>query len=381
MVPSARKEHSRLIQKRYRQRQKARSQTVESQLAQTTAELASLKARQHHLEQGQQQLQQRNVLLERMAKLKSQTSTEVSQPAQNVNAKLQTALQADVERTLAGVTSSSDRGQVLTLTVDEIRHVLTVEEIGQVSMSDCREMYTMYARKLGECLLRLGDAGEDHEAAAADLHRWIVELTSLGTCIMYGHPHLLKAIQSSSLDHTQAPVQELSDMFYADVLSAVNLSEAQVRDFLHLRHCFWGKIGQLERTHQQIIGRLSSGTASNPHVSDKLAEVTSLTEQLHANGSEEYRTHMQLASAMFRGILTSKQLAIQVVHAYPWLLDKPRLLDVLAASRGELTAQALKDSARLDDVQLAANWQEIEQYLTCFSAQDLQRHVPLLKTA
>ena len=31
----------------------------------------------------------------------------------------------------------------------------------------------MYARKLGECLLRLSDAGEDHGAAAADLHRWI----------------------------------------------------------------------------------------------------------------------------------------------------------------------------------------------------------------
>ena len=66
---------------------------MESQLAQTTAELASLKARQHQLEQGQRQLHQRNVLLERMAKLNSQTSTELSQPAQNVNAKLQTAMQ------------------------------------------------------------------------------------------------------------------------------------------------------------------------------------------------------------------------------------------------------------------------------------------------
>ena len=84
--------------------------------------------------------------------------------------------------------------------------------------------------------------------------------------------------------------------------SAVNLSEAQVHDLLHLRQCFWGKIGQLERSHQQIISRLSSGTAGSPHVSDKLAEVTSLTEQLRANGSEEYRTHMQLASALFRGV-------------------------------------------------------------------------------
>ena len=80
-------------------------------------------------------------------------------------------------------------------------------------------------------------------------------------------------------------------------------------------------------------------------------------------------------------ILTSKQLAVQVVHAYPWLLDKPRFLDVLAASRGELTAQALNESAGLDDLQLAANWQEIEQYPTCFTAQDLQRRVPLLSTA
>jgi len=66
---------------------------VESQLAQTTAELASLKERQQQLEHNQRQLQQRNVLLERMAKLKSQSSIELSQPAQNVNAKLQTALQ------------------------------------------------------------------------------------------------------------------------------------------------------------------------------------------------------------------------------------------------------------------------------------------------
>ena len=66
---------------------------MESQLAQTTAELASLKERQQQLEHSQRQLQQRNVLLERMANLKSQSSVELSQPAQNVNTKLQTALQ------------------------------------------------------------------------------------------------------------------------------------------------------------------------------------------------------------------------------------------------------------------------------------------------
>ncbi len=60
--------------------------------------------------------------------------------------------------------------------------------------------------------------GMHRNALECILHRWIVELTSLGACISYGHPHLLKAIQSGSLDRSQAPVQQLSDMFYADVL-------------------------------------------------------------------------------------------------------------------------------------------------------------------
>ena len=81
----------------------------------------------------------------------------------------------------------------------------------------------MYARKLGECLLRLSDTG-DCTAAAADLQRWVVELTSLGTCIMYGNPNLLKTIQSASLDSRNTPVKALTDKVYADVLVRSNNS-------------------------------------------------------------------------------------------------------------------------------------------------------------
>ena len=78
-------------------------------------------------------------------------------------------------------------------------------------------------------------------------------------------------------------------------------------------------------------------------------------------------------------ILTSKQLAIQVVHAYPWLLDKPKLLDALAASRGDLSLQVAANQTGVDELQHAADWQEVEQYLKSFTAQDLHRHVPLLQ--
>ena len=52
-------------------------------------------------------------------------------------------MQADIEHALVGVTQVSDKGQVLILTVDKCSHILTIEEIGQVSMEDCREMYTV----------------------------------------------------------------------------------------------------------------------------------------------------------------------------------------------------------------------------------------------
>ena len=63
-----------------------------------------------------------------------------------------------------------------------------------------------------------------------------------------------------------------------------------------------GKLGQLQRERTRLVSRLSSDTAESHHVSDKLAELTAVTEQLHANASEEYRAHMHLGSAMFRGV-------------------------------------------------------------------------------
>ncbi len=78
----------------------------------------------------------------------------------------------------------------------------------------------MYARKLGACLLELNDNNEDC-AAFDDLQRWIAELTTLGACITLGNPDLLKSIQSGSLDNSGAPVQQLTDAFYTNVLVGI----------------------------------------------------------------------------------------------------------------------------------------------------------------
>ena len=67
------------------------------------------------------------------------------------------AVQADIQHALVGVTNTSEQGQVLTLTVDDIPHILTIEEIGQVSLEDCQEMYTVSTEHLTSlsCLLSI----------------------------------------------------------------------------------------------------------------------------------------------------------------------------------------------------------------------------------
>ena len=102
----------------------AKSHTIESQLAQTTAELASLRASQLQLEHGQRQLRQRNALLEQMAKLNSHTSTQLSLPAQHVNAKLHTALQ---------VRNAMFAGCVMQCVV----HLSHVDGLAKKVMSEC----------------------------------------------------------------------------------------------------------------------------------------------------------------------------------------------------------------------------------------------------
>ena len=78
-------------------------------------------------------------------------------------------------------------------------------------------------------------------------------------------------------------------------------------------------------------------------------------------------------------ILTAKQHAIGIVHSYPFIPEKHRLLELLASKRNEPTAEALTESAGLDNLQHAANWQQVEDYLKTVTAQNMYQYIPLIK--
>lgn len=86
---------------------------------------------------------------------------------------------------------------------------------------------------------------------------------------------------------------------------AVNLTDTQVQDLLYLRGLFRGKSSQILEDRKKLLSMLSSVSAGNGHVSDKMTGMTALSEQLRENASDEYRVSMQLTSVMFRGVSCS----------------------------------------------------------------------------
>ena len=77
-------------------------------------------------------------------------------------------------------------------------------------------------------------------------------------------------------------------------------------------------------------------------------------------------------------IQTSKQHAITIVHSYPQIPEKGRILEALASQRGEPPKEALMQSAGMDSLQHAANWQQVVEYLQDVHASNLNQHVPLV---
>lgn len=74
-----------------------------------------------------------------------------------------------------------------------------------------------------------------------------------------------------------------------------------------------------------------------------------------------------------------KQWATAFVYAYPWLPMHTTSLEAIAAERGgEPSQTALEQDTSIQDLQHAANWEDVVAYLTTLDMESFSRHVPLL---
>lgn len=84
--------------------------------------------------------------------------------------------------------------------------------------------------------------------------------------------------------------------------AAIDLTEPQQLDLMHLRRIFYGRLGQLLRERKQLLSKLSGDTSDLYRTIEAVPESTDIAPQLRDNGLAEYRVYCQFASAFFRGV-------------------------------------------------------------------------------
>ena len=67
-----------------------------------------------------------------------------------------------------------------------------------------------------------------------------------------------------------------------------------------------------------------------------------------------------------------------MVYCYPYWPKHELMLEQLVAERAEPSMQSLLEDTSADDLQHAANWQDVTQYLATITNDNIHDHVPLL---
>ncbi|KAL0052652.1 hypothetical protein WJX82_005331 [Trebouxia sp. C0006] len=279
---------SREVQKRFRQRQKARKASIETELDATKADLQELRFRQ-------QQLESRNVLLERVAKINNADNVTLS-------------AQGLVCPSLARKAISGE--PVLIITLWDQHHSMTVDAVSRMSTKEFSHLWTAYVHNMGRLLLDNSDRGTDTEQA---LIQMLTEAACLHCCISAYNVDTLKAALASRLDTGLPSDRHLGDAFYSQFLAMADLSEQQTEDMLHLRRMCITRRGQLANCRKAKLSQIPAECFSDihmPHPAENVVKLHSLGAFVRENGSEDFKVWSATLCACLRGVLTGRQHAM-----------------------------------------------------------------------
>ncbi|DBB00359.1 TPA: hypothetical protein ACH3X1_013711 [Trebouxia sp. C0004] len=349
-------------QKRFRQRQKERSHTAAAKLLTTTAQLEELQVKQR-------QLEVRKLLLEKVARLNKQTVLRVAHEHVSPPSEGDSMWQAMLLK--------GGKRPVLTVWSNETQ-LFTVEQASQLTLPDFVRLWKEYVQKLGACLLNAKE--DDNDPFSANVNKWAAEATSLMVCMAVRNPWVITTF-NAVVDASSSPGKACAGQWKSSyLLAVVSYTPEQMKDLLHLRLLFYSQVGQLCRERKALLRYMADeqdvGTNTGlDDVSVRLSEVSDLAEQLRANSADEYRTYMQFSSAFFRGLHTSRQLAVIIVHTHPWVPCKHHLLEELARQQQQAPVAQILESAETDSLEHLADWEEIVTYLQTITPENLHHSV------
>lgn len=278
---------NREAQKRFRQRHKARSHDVEAQLAATTAQLEELRSRQ-------QQLEARNVLLEKISYLSRKTppAGHAALDEGHPDHGAYSAAQPFVQHLPS-----------LTISLPGQQRTMSLQEASQLSLQQFAALYTDYNCEIGACLLQLKERQDS--AVQARMQVLTLEALSLTGRTML-NPANHRAIVHARLDDAAPVSQKPGKAFYQGLLMVLNLSQAQVQDLLFLRRLNLTRRCTLSTERKALLHQMAASEAEAlNHRSDNLQAVSLMAAQLQQNAAEDRQVYYKLARALYRGVSAS----------------------------------------------------------------------------
>lgn len=344
--------NARESQKRFRLRQKARSQAIEAQLASTVAELCNLRVRQQYLES-------RNQLLEKCSSLTSSRNSEQDGPYEKLY--------------IAHETDASENGPSVTISVQGGRHQMTVQEISLMPVAEFASLWTEYIRLIGACLIQL-EQKQDPRAQSL-MEKLTVESSRLIGCIKLLNHDVHKAMLDGKLDPGLANTHKLGAAFYTNLTRLLAFSEEQTQDLMLLRRLYVTRRGLHAMERRALISQTPVSQNQIPLPCDNLTQLSDLASQLKKNAENDYRVYHRVACAARRGVYTTKQWAIMIVQSYPYLPTLEFHFEIIAAERGEPSRAELVANAQTNT--MAAEWRHLNKYLEVIASSKTHDYIPL----
>ncbi|KAL0053052.1 hypothetical protein WJX82_000205 [Trebouxia sp. C0006] len=349
---------AREAQKRFRLRQKARSLSIEAQLADTTAELHESKARQ-------QQLTNRNALLEKLAALNTKE--------EEGNSTSDLAADTAYERLfMACDTRASDKGPAVAVSVWGEQYTMGVHEVSQLSLKEFSTLWTDYVRKLAKHLLELSDSVDC--PVNAQMQQLTVEAAALVFCLKLYNPETQNAFVNGKMDEGCAVSVGPGPGMYPMLLRTLELSQEQVKDLLQLRRLYLAKRAQLMNSREQLMEQMRN-TGNGLHPGNVMTRMSRLATKLKMNAAEDYRVYNRTVCALLRGVFTTKQHAIVIVYGYPYIFSSEAFLKHLAAVNGEPTADMQQPSAQTFPT--PTDCSDFDDYVELVASNIMHNYVPL----
>lgn len=340
----------------------AQSESILGQLSVTTAELRELKSRQ-------QQLEARNVLLEKVAELNT------VQQSGNWGEQ-----QAVLDFACAH-TQPTDQGHTLTLTIWGQAECTSARNVSNMSIPEITSLWTEYVRKLGTLLVGLQEDAQAPDRPCLDT--WVAEARALFCCIRAYNPEALKKLETSGLNNSMSVEQDLSTSFCAQQLDLMMLSEGQVQDLLYLHHLENARVAQLTAQREAAVNKLMGNSHSadailKQHPSDSIIVSNDVADQLRKIGLAQYKLRGIVYDAFFHGVLTSMQSALALVHSYPLFTHPEPLLEALAQQYGQARVINVAPEPHPQDAEIDASWALLAAYAVQVCSADLSDYIPLL---